>query len=249
MDFNKLLSSFGNLESFDWSSILKNNDISRDVQHHLVRMYLALFACMCSSALGVYVNMAYQFGGHTASFFAAMGMLYWMNSDHNKVDTLRRTLMLCAFGFFKGLGLGSLVHMSLMIDPMLLPIALGGTMIIFLCFSMSALIAQRRSYFYLSGLISSGMMMLAGLSIMNMFFHSTQVYALQLYGGLVLFSGLVIVDTQMVVEKASKGSRDFAGHAADLFSNIFAIFAKVLIILMNKKNENDRANERNRKRR
>ena len=127
-------------------------------------------------------------------------MLVWMQMDPNKSDDLRRTAMLCGFGFLKGASLGPLMGLLMLVDPAIIMTALLGTVTIFVCFSLSALVAKRSSYLYLGGLLSSALSLMFFLGLANMFFRSAHLYNLQLYGGLMVFSGFVIFDTQLVLE-------------------------------------------------
>lgn len=252
MDFNNLsglLNTLGNGSAFSWDAMMKTNEISPAVQKHLSKVYMALFATMMAAALGVYVNIIYHFQGSFICLFGSIGILMYMHYDRNKEDILRRTALLCAFGFLKGVGIGSLVEVALHMDPSIVIISTLGTMIVFACFSLSALLAQRRSYLYLGGMISSMMSLVFFASLGNLFFHNALLHDFTLYAGLLSFSGLVIVDSQMIVEKASLGSRDFAGHAADLFIDLLGVFVRVLIILMKQKQNKDRDRDRDSRRR
>lgn len=127
-------------------------------------------------------------------------MLLWMQFDRNKSDELRRTAMLCGFGFLKGASIGPLMSALLFIDPAIIMTAFLGTVTIFACFTLSALVAKRSSYLYLGGVLSSAMSLMFFLGLANIFFGSTHIYNLQLYGGLMVFSGFVVFDTQLVLE-------------------------------------------------
>eukprot|EP00607_Mallomonas_marina_P003266 CAMPEP_0182427762 /NCGR_PEP_ID=MMETSP1167-20130531/19331_1 /TAXON_ID=2988 /ORGANISM="Mallomonas Sp, Strain CCMP3275" /LENGTH=111 /DNA_ID=CAMNT_0024610223 /DNA_START=510 /DNA_END=845 /DNA_ORIENTATION=+ len=104
---------------------------------------------------------------------------------------------------------------------------------------MAALVAKRRSYLFLGGILSSATTLLLVLGLANMFMGSIKVYMFQLYVGLMAFSGFVIFDTQMIIEKAHHGSRDFAGHASELFVDFVAIFIRLLLILMRQAEKKD----------
>lgn len=58
----------------------------------------------------------------------------------------------------QGLSLGSLIDLVLLVDPSILVTALLATTTVFVCFAGAALFSKRRSYLYLGGLLSSGLM-------------------------------------------------------------------------------------------
>ena len=139
------------------------------------------------------------FGGFIG-MFGALGMITWLNLDRKKSEWRRRIMILSAFGFLKGTSLGDLVRYAMYIDPSIIITALLGTIAIFGSFSLAALISKRRSYLFLSGFLTSALSLLSILGLANIFFWSIQVYIFQLYMGLLLFSGFVIVDTQIIIE-------------------------------------------------
>ena len=49
-----------------------------------------------------------------------------------------------------------------------------------------------------------------------------------------MFCGLVLFDTQMIIEKYSRGDNDYIWHSVDLFVDFVAIFKRLLVILANK---------------
>ena len=64
---------------------------------------------------------------------------------------------ICIF-IVQGFSLGSLIYMVLLMDPAILVTALLATTTVFVCFAGAALLAKRRTYLYLGGVLSSGLM-------------------------------------------------------------------------------------------
>lgn len=55
---------------------------------------------------------------------------------------------------------------------------------------------------------------------------------LQLYFGLLVFVGYIVVDTQDIIEKAHFGDLDYVKHALTLFTDFVAVFIRILIIMV-----------------
>lgn len=143
--------------------------------------------------------------------------------------------------------------------------ALSSAVLIFLGFSGSAVMADRRSMLYIGAFASSVLSVILWLSLANTFFiRSTSIFSLELYAGLLAFAGfgkflychlfnppsnfklIVMYDTQMIVEHASAGSMDIPGHAMELFMDLYSLFIRLAQILMKK--EMDKENEKRKKR-
>jgi FtsH-binding integral membrane protein len=61
--------------------------------------------------------------------------------------------------------------------------------------------------------------------------QSPFIQNLWLYGGLVIFSLFVAVDTQVIIERALRGDSDSVHSALDLFLDALNIFVRIMIIL------------------
>jgi FtsH-binding integral membrane protein len=153
----------------------------------------------------------------------------------------KRFAALMLFGYTTGNSLGPLLDMVLYLNPQILTSAILLTTLIFLSFSLTALFAKRRSYLYLGGLLSSSLSYLFWGSLINSFFGFHFMYDLQTYVGLLVFSGYIIFDTQVIVEKAERGSGDFVGHSLDLFLDLINIFIRIIRILAEKENKKHNA--------
>eukprot|EP01115_Flamella_aegyptia_P001721 TRINITY_DN1288_c0_g1_i1.p1 TRINITY_DN1288_c0_g1~~TRINITY_DN1288_c0_g1_i1.p1 ORF type:complete len:241 (-),score=27.37 TRINITY_DN1288_c0_g1_i1:11-733(-) len=227
----------------DWNAIGKTSHLTPEIKEHLVNVYTTLALTILVAAIGAITYIKTYIGG-TGSFFVGFLLLIWLNFTPRH-EVTKRLGILCGFAFIEGLSIGPLVDAVIDIDPAIVTSAFLGTTCIFLCFSASAILSQRRSYFFLAGLLSSALSMLVFLSFMNLFFRSIAVFNIQLYGGLVLFCGFVIFDTQLIIEKAATGNKDYVSHSLELFLDFISIFVRLLIILSkNKKESNSNNNNR-----
>lgn len=55
-----------------------------------------------------------------------------------------------------------------------------------------------------------------------------------LYIGLAVMCGFIVYDTQLIVEKARRGDKDYVMHSVELFIDFVAVFKRLLIILTDK---------------
>uniref|UniRef100_A0A8B9IYQ0 Transmembrane BAX inhibitor motif containing 6 n=1 Tax=Amazona collaria TaxID=241587 RepID=A0A8B9IYQ0_9PSIT len=130
-----------------------------------------------------------------------------------------------------GINLGPLLQMCISINPSIIPTAFLGTATIFTCFSLSALYARRRSFLYLGGFLLSGLTLMLLSSLVNSFMGSTWLFTANLYLGLMIMCGFVLFDTQLIIEKAESGDKDYIWHCVDLFLDFVNIFRELLMIL------------------
>jgi Bax inhibitor 1 len=223
------------------------NNYSLEVKKHLVNVYLSLVACLMCTTFGVFMTIYFHLSlGSTLTFLASLAMVFWIQMDSDKTNLTKRLSMLCIFGFLQGLSIAPLISLAIMVDPAILMTAILGTLTIFICFSGAAMTSQRRSWLFLGGILSSAVSLLLVLGLVNIFFGSANIYGVQLYGGLMIFSGYVIFDTQLILEKAEQGSRDAIGHALELFLDFISILVRLIVILI--KNAEKKNNDNNNKR-
>ncbi|MGH0190302.1 UNVERIFIED_CONTAM: hypothetical protein FKN15_044174 [Acipenser sinensis] len=89
---------------------------------------------------------------------------------------------------------------------------------------------------FLTGTLMSGLSLLFLLSLFNMFYGSALLFKAHLYIGLALMCAFVLFDTQLIIEKAEMGDKDYIWHCVDLFLDFVTIFRKLMVILaMNEK--------------
>jgi len=162
----------------------------------------------------------------------------------------RRVWMVAALGVCQGASIGPLIQLALDIDPYIILTALALTGNIFICFTLTALYVPRRSTFAFASILSSSLSFLVLISFLSLFFPSFWFYKIQLYLGLLVFSGYILFDTQQVIDRAENGHVDgdiYVDDAVQLFTNLVAIFIRVLIILMEEKGKNNNKDKKRNK--
>jgi len=231
--------SFFNRPKPNWSDLTNDSTIHKDLQTHLVNVYGALCTTLLASAVGVWAHLMWNLGG-ILSTLAVMGLLLFLRMDTDKDNVSKRMAILTSIGFFQGISLGPLMALTLDVNPSILVTAFLGTSVIFVCFTVSALKAQRFQYLALGGILSSGISMLILLSFLNIFMRSEMIFYVYLYLGLLIFSGYVLYDTQIIVERFRSGDRDFAWHAVELFIDFVGIFVRIVILLLDNEKSKDK---------
>ncbi|XP_040395731.1 bax inhibitor 1 [Cygnus olor] len=223
-------------------ALFKFSHISASTQEHLKRVYASFALCMLVAAVGAYINVVthlFQFSLLTG--LGSLGLMIWLTATpHSRETEQKRLGMLAGFAFLTGINLGPLLQMCIAINPGIIPTAFLGTATVFACFSLSALYARRRSFLYLGGFLLSGLTLMLLSSVVNAFVGSTWLFTANLYLGLMLMCGFVLFDTQLIIEKAESGDKDYIWHCVDLFLDFVNIFRELLMILgmtENKKKE------------
>ena len=150
-------------------------------------------------------------------------MMCWLQSTPDDgYNTTHRQNLLLGFAFAKGACIGPIVQMAIYIDPAIIMTALLGCCTVFACLSAAAIYSPKREYLFLGGFLGSAMSGLCLLGFLNMFMAIPGMYLLSLYGGLLIFCGYVLFDTQLIIEKAYNGHKDHVMAAMELFVDFVA---------------------------
>uniref|UniRef100_A0ACD5TC11 Uncharacterized protein n=1 Tax=Avena sativa TaxID=4498 RepID=A0ACD5TC11_AVESA len=231
-----------------WSyDSLKNfREISPAVQSHLKLVYLTLCFALASSAVGAYLHIALNIGG-LLTLLGCIGSIVWLFSLP-VYEERKRFGLLTAAALLEGASVGPLIELTIEFDPSILVTAFVGTAIAFGCFSCAAIIAKRREYMYLGGLLSSGLSILLWLQLATSIFgHSINSFMFEVYFGLLIFLGYMVYDTQEIIERAHHGDMDYIKHALTLFTDFIAVLVRILIIML--KNASDKSEDKKKKKR
>lgn len=227
-------SSFG--PKHDFASAMSWTRLSAPVLKHLKHTYMALTLAVLTCGIGAYTNMHLHFN----PWIPAIGMmgfmwqLSWSSNRNPDPSTLKKRLgYLAAFGFCQGMAMSSILEIALFIDPSIIVTAFLSTAVVFASFSAMALMGNKREYLYLGGTLLSMTSFMLVASLVNAFlFRIPFLFEARLYGGLLMFIGYVVFDTQMIVARREGGDQDFVRHAMDLFVDIAAIFVRLVVIMI-----------------
>lgn len=191
------------------------------------------------------MHLLWNIGGLLTTF-ASIGCTLWVLSTPS-YEEQKRVGLLMAASAFQGASIGPLIDLAIEIDPSILVSAFVGTAVAFGCFSAAAMLARRREYLYLGGLLSSGVSMLLWLHFASSIFGgSAAIFKFELYFGLLVFVGYMVVDTQDIIEKAHNGDLDYVKHALTFFTDFIAVFVRILIIML--KNSSEKTEKKKRRR-
>ncbi|KAK6947517.1 Bax inhibitor 1-related [Dillenia turbinata] len=223
-------------DRWSYDSLKNFRQISPRVQTHLKQVYLTLCCALFTSAVGAYLHIIWNIGGFLTTL-ACMGSIAWMFATPTYEENKRVGLLMAA-SFFEGASIGPLIDLAIEIDPSILVSAFVGTAVAFACFSAAAMLARRREYLYLGGLLSSGVSILFWLHLASSLFGgSVAIFHFELYFGLLVFVGYMVVDTQYIIERAHLGDLDYVRHALMLFTDFAAVFVRILIIMLKNSSE------------
>jgi len=226
---------------FNFQSLSDFSHLEKRVQVHLKKVYASLAISMIAATAGAYVRLFHSFFRNDLMIFVTLGLMLGLYmTPHTPANVGKRMLMLIGFAFTNGLSLGRLIGFVAAINPQIIPTALLGTSVVFVCFSLAALYTHKRTYLFMGGILGTGLTTLMMLSLANIFMGSRLLYSVELYLGLAVMCGCVLYDTQLIVEKSRRGDDDFIWHCIDLFVDIVAIFRRLLIILAQKEENKNR---------
>lgn len=229
--------TFSNTEDNAFANIFNTGEISTSVLNHLARVYTTLGATTFAAVLGVLIQ-------RQTKFPASVSSLISLGFALSLASTRAEMWKLLGFGLFNGMGLGDLVSVALKVNPNLVPVALASTSAVFGSFAAAAALSPRRSLLYLYGVLGSALSVLSVTSLANVFFENRMMFNLNLYGGLAMFVGYVCADSQMIIERADQGDRDHVTHAWMLFTDLSAIFTRLLVILLKQQEEQEKKKRR-----
>jgi FtsH-binding integral membrane protein len=143
--------------------------------------------------VGVYLSMAGWLNYPRLAIFASIITSIWLFTiDFNAQTQMKCLGLMSATALFTGIYLSPLINMAIDVDPQIVMTAFLLTTMIFVCFSLSALLTQKRTYLYLGGkitnimryilihenlgILGTGTSVMLVLSLMNLFGRSQLIF-------------------------------------------------------------------------
>lgn len=231
-------------QAFTSAAVFDFSHLDDHVRKHLMRVYVLLLftvaaASLGSAVAGSFLPLVSGAGVQVVLFLASLGIIVALGfSRSTPANAFSRSSLLVAFGFLQGVLLAPLIASVSRIDPWIPLKAFVLTAVVFACFSLAALVSAERKFLYLYGILTSCLLGLVVISLLQLFVRSPLLENVWLFGGLVVFSLFVAVDTQIIVERALRGDSDSVHSALDLFLDALNIFIRVMMLLSrNKRSE------------
>jgi FtsH-binding integral membrane protein len=216
--------------------------LEQPVKVHLKNVYATMGLALLSCAAGGFIEMfsAISLAGLLSTIGGVAVMLWLLMTPHNADNLPLRFSLLMGFSFLSGVNLGPYLSYVVSVDPSIVPTAFFGTALVFVCFSLSALLSDDRKFLALGGSLFSALTWMMSLGFLYLFTGNQLIFQVHVYLGLLVMCGFVLYDTQAIVEKRRQGNDDYVSHTLDLFIDFIGIFRRLLIILTDKKEKRRR---------
>ncbi|CAF1583118.1 unnamed protein product [Adineta ricciae] len=234
----------GKSKNFDLRTLFDFSTLQPQVQNHLKNVYACLMGATLCATLGVLISMTGWFNYPLLAVFGSIITSFWLFSlDFNARTQKKCFALMAATALFIGMYISPLINVAIQVDPQIPVTALLITTFVFVCFTLSALLTQKRTYLYLGGLLGTGASIMLLLSFMNIFARSQLLFNANLYLGLVMACGYILYDTQLIVVRANAGDMNYVKHAFMLFIDLIDLFVRILVILLKNAKSNEKKNK------
>lgn len=212
-------------------------DVLRDkaTVKHMSKVYgtstsiLGLATASSAVTMATGVTAMLPMGGLLPALASFVPLIMFLRTDMTSDQSYRKTL-LGSFVGLSGMAAAPMIGSVLLMNPMAVPMALGGTVAIFAGATGVALMAPRASLLPMGSALGGATFALLGLGLVSIFFPNPMFFNIYLYGGLALFTAFIGYDTQQMIERFRAGDRDYLRHSLDFFIDLFNIFKMLLLL-------------------
>lgn len=185
-----------------------------------------------SSAVAITTGLAWALpmGGLIPILGSFVPMMLLMKSSPQTHSPTYRNALFGTFVGLQGWGMAPLLGGMFAVNPMAIPLALGGTTAIFAVTAGAALMAPRGALLKYGTVLGGACIAIMVASISNIFIGSSLLQSGILGGALLLFSGFIAYDTQEIVERFRAGDRDHLTGAVNIFIDLIQMFKMLMIM-------------------
>lgn len=219
-------------------AVFKLSHISHSTRLHLRKVYASLALCTLMATAGSCVCLATSglsvYGGLAAVSIlgSLISVILLAVTTHSPETENKRFSILLGLSVFLGFALGPVLHLEVSTDPSIVVLALAGSTLLFAFFTLSALYVERRIYMLVGGILPI-------LVIMFLLTMIDIVTDMDTHLGVLLYCAFVMIDTQLIIERAENGDKDYIWHCVGLFLDITEMFRKITSLLAFKTNNNE----------
>lgn len=228
-------------------SLLDFTPLSAPQKKHVSHIYAALVTNVLITAVGVYAQLNWISIPSVLALILSVGCVLGLTVSSRKAHaeskmlTKERGLYFAGFGLLNGMLIANYLNVvHRYVGPQVIPTAFFASCAIFLCLSAAALVAKQRSYLYLGSILGAVLSYFTLASLLNIFFRIKLLDDIMLWGGLFMYLGFVVYDTQLAVVQFDLGNRDYLLHALQFYVNFISIFMRLVAILSERQEENNR---------
>ncbi|XP_045478444.1 probable Bax inhibitor 1 [Harmonia axyridis] len=202
---------------------------------HLKNVYVCLAVSILSAAVGLLsigsllknlLSIALLSTGGSTLFF----LLVLILPDIPDKNRSLRFSFLLGFAGFSGIGLTNIFRSVMQYDPILSITALLETCLIFSSLSACAIFSERGRWLFLGIPLTVLLFTLIIVSFANVVDESKAVSRAIVYLSLFAMCGLVLYDTQVIIERYNNKDADFIGQTMNVFTDFIGIYRRLLII-------------------
>jgi hypothetical protein len=232
--------SYGHQSEKTYSLDKRDQNVVDDgIRQHLYKVYRHLL--MMIGTAGAAAAAAFNFGLTSAVLFQSVlstivFILVYAWTIHGAMVSSHKNLFSLSFAALSGLLLAPFFAFSAF------PIALGGTALIFLVFTLAALLSPSDSFLKLGGPILSVLSVTNFVVFFYLLFPSILggvQLASMIWIYLISYSLFVGYDTQLMIKKANSGITDHVADSMQLFLDLINILKDlVLLIERHRRNKN-----------
>lgn len=214
-------------------AVFKLSHISHSTRRHLKNVYASLILCTLVATAGscVYIGATYVpmllIGLTIPVIIGSLISVIWLGvTIHNPETEKTRLFVLLGLASLTGFSIGPVLHPDISVDEILLLVI--GTGVLFTCCTLSALCLERRIY-VLAGGVGPIIIILLLLTTIDI------VYDMNTYLGVLVYCTCITIDTQLIIERAENGDKDYIWHCVGLFLDVARMFQRIAAIVSNNK--------------